>query len=106
MSSLRVPSLSTEYVKTQISYRVEDSFRDPTAFAVHWAFTLGGVEPDDSEWVQGSWETAIAGGKYFARVLIGPQGDVTLDDGVYTAWVRVTGSPEVPVKLVGRLAIT
>lgn len=106
MTSPRIPSLSTEYVKVGPVRLVEDGvIADPTTSTVEFSFQAGGVEPGVSDWTAGSWETAT-NGRFYARVLVGPDGDVNPSDGTWATWVRITRDPEKIARDVGVLVIT
>jgi len=50
----------------------------------------------------------VSGGRFTAtyRVLIGPAGDFTLPPGIYDWTLRLTDTPEVPVRFVDKVTIT
>lgn len=52
--------------------------------------------------------TPVAGDRYIAkyRILIGPAGQITLTPGSYDWTVRLTDTPEIPVRKVDVLTIT
>lgn len=100
--AVRLSSLSTEYVKVPVKWIEEGQAVDPTLLPVKFAFLISG-EPIEADWKTGSWETG--GSTYFARCLVGPAGVATLADGTYAMWLRVTSTPETPVKRVGTLVI-
>jgi hypothetical protein len=106
--TLRISSLTTEYVRVPVRVREEGVFVDPTDEDVELAYTVFAnppTEPEESDWVAGSWETD--NGRYFARVLTGPEdGDVDPGDGTWHLWVRVMRDPETPVRLSGTVVIT
>lgn len=64
------------------------------------------AEPEEVDWRPGSWgQPAVEGAP--AQILIGPgAGAVTLLNGTYAMWVRVTGPIETPVFLAGLVPIT
>lgn len=99
--AVRLSSLSTEYVKVPVKVKEEGVEIDPTAYDVEMAFVEDG-EPEPADWEDAGWETA--GTKYLARCLVGPAG-VILPDGTYVIWVRVTSTPEIPVKRAGTLVV-
>lgn len=102
--TIRLSSLSLEYVKVPVSATESGQAVDPTDLGVEMAFTTNGNEPAAEDWRAGDWETA--GSKYLARCLVGPAGAIELDDGAYVIWLRVTADPEIPVKRVGALVVT
>ncbi|MFD8529425.1 hypothetical protein ACFV0L_18595 [Streptosporangium canum] len=72
---------------------------------VEIAFTNLGSEPMESDWHPAEWANVTAKGAR-ARILIGPGGTVTLLDGTYLMWARVTGARERPVLPCGPVPIT
>src|ERR1035441_10677135 len=64
--------------------------------------------PGNTDWVSGSWDTSSASVlyPYSAKCLVGPGGTITLGIGSYTAYVKVTDSPEIPVFVAGLLGIS
>lgn len=104
MATLKVSSLSTEYIRVSVSVTKAGIPFDPTGDTVQMAFPLPNVEPVLADWKASSWEST--GGNYWARCLVGPSGTVTLADGNYDVWVKITDSPEIPVRKVGSLSIT
>ena len=103
MASQTIYALSTEYVRLQVAATVGGSTYNPTADTVQFAFPTSGVQP--TTWYSGSWETI--NGLYYARCLVGPTGGVTtLTAGTtYDVWVKITDSPEVPVRKLGQLIV-
>jgi hypothetical protein len=104
---LTISSLSKEYVRVRVAAKNAGAVVNPTADVVEMAFTLADAEPTTPDWKTASWETdaATEPDTYFARCLVGPGGTVTLADGTYQVWVRVTDSPEIPVKKSGVLVV-
>lgn len=84
---------------------------NPTADTVEMAFPVTGVEPVGGDWKGSIWytDTTSTPTRYYARCLVGTTGTsggaVTLADGLYDVWVRVTDSPEVPVLKTGKLEV-
>lgn len=103
MSTLKLSLLTKEFVKTQVTHTIDGEVVDPTGDAVQWAFLTSG-NPIEGNWVTGDWETTSEG--YFARCLIGPGSPNVLPAGTYKAWLRITDSPERPVRLVGTIVIS
>ncbi|MEV1168602.1 hypothetical protein [Nonomuraea sp. NPDC049784] len=65
--------------------------------AVEVAFTNEDGKPAETDWRAAMWDTVTATGAD-AKILVGPgEGAVTLPEGTYRAWVRVTSSVEQPV---------
>lgn len=84
---------------------------NPTANTVQIAFITSPPEtasPGASDWKTASWETDTTTDpdEYSAKCLVGPGGAVTLTAGTYYAWVKITDSPEVPVKYSGIVKVT
>lgn len=77
---------------------------DPTSSPVKIAFPVIDVDPVIDDWLDASWETID--GNFFARVLVGPTGDIELDRGDYDALVQIFDNPESPVLRAGLLRIT
>ena len=99
--TLVISSLSTE----TIMVLVEDVLGVAlSGLTVQMAFTAG--QPTGPDWKAATWTTLTAPTRYFATCLVGPAGTVTLADGVYEIWVKVTATPEVPVKFGGYLVVT
>jgi hypothetical protein len=100
---LRIASTSLQYVKTQITAKVNGASVNPTSDAVSIAFVATGTLPGVSDWKTADWETdaTVTPNLYYARCLIGPGGSVTLTAGLYHLFVKITDSPEVPVILAG-----
>ena len=97
-------ALSLEYLRYQVTANVLGVPYTPTADTVQFAFPATGVAP--SSWFSGSWET-VGGSTYFARCLVGPSGGVvTLAAGNYDVYIKITDSPEVPVRKVGTLTVS
>ena len=81
---------------------------NPTADTVTMAFTAAGVDPVPGDYKTSTWETdaTTTPSTYYARCLVGPAGTVALAAGTYEVWVKITDSPEVPVKRSGTLVVT
>lgn len=96
--------LSTEYVQVQVSFTVAGAASDPTGDVAQMAFVPPGAIPASGDWHTASWETV--GAAHYAQCLVGPSGDVVLRPGTYTVWVKITDSPEIPVRSPSQLTIT
>lgn len=98
--------LSTEMIQSLITVQSADGY-DPTSDLVQWAFppdTYPQTQP--VTWYTGSWVT-FPGPAYWAQCLIGPaNGGVVLPAGRYQSRIKVTDSPEVPVKYGPVIEIT
>ena len=96
--------LSTEYVQVQVTFTVDGASVSPTGDTVQMAFMQGGAIPATSDWHTASWHTT--GASYFAQCLVGPaNGGISLNPGNYSIWLKVTDSPEIPVRSPSQLAI-
>lgn len=102
-ATLLLSALSTQHVQVPVAAFVGGAWINPTTDPVAMAFTRIGAEPVTLDWHTGSWDTA-PDGSYLAQVLVGP-GGVTLGRGTYAVWVKITGSPEIPVDQTGTLTI-
>jgi hypothetical protein len=104
---LEISSLSKEYIRVPVSATAAGVPVNPTADVVQMAFVTSG-EPAGGDWKSADWETnaETSPPTYYARCLVGPGGTVTLADGTYQIWVKVTDSPEVPVKRAGVLVVS
>jgi hypothetical protein len=104
-----ISQLATLYYKVPVAATLEGESVNPTGLPVEFAFMPQVTQvPKPSDWVSGSWET-IPGNliyPYSARCLVGPTGTITLSTGIYVAYVKVIGSPETDVEIVGYLEIS
>jgi hypothetical protein len=113
-----IAALSLEDVNVIWTSQLAGTSIDPTgqtpgqpALVVQFAFpvssgnALAPAEP--SSWYQGSWLTGQTSAYYVAQCLVGPGGGVvTLTAGqAYDVWSKILGSPEVPAKFCGQLAV-
>jgi hypothetical protein len=104
MANQVINSLSTEYVQVSVQVQVGGTIANPTGDTVQFAFVPGSAYP--VTWYAGSWITTVQG-DFIAQCLVGPENSgVVLAPGMYTVWVQITDSPEVPIKPAGSLAIT
>ena len=99
-----ISSASLEYVRIPVQVVIAGIVYNPTLDTVQFAFTSTMREPVPTDWVAGTWETT-GQGTFFAMCLIGPGGVTQLNTGTYFVWVKVTDSPEVPVKQAGSITI-
>jgi hypothetical protein len=90
---LEIPSISREYVYVPVAGAAGTE-------PVDIAFVGFGAEPGEPDWQTAEWSSGSA------RVLVGPDSDVVLADGLYEVWVRVTAAPELPAVKSGLLRIT
>jgi hypothetical protein len=104
-ADITISALSTEYVQVPVQAMVAGSPYNPTADVVQFSFVPSGSAAPGS-WNTGSWDTTV-NDIYLAQCLVGPgSSGVVLAQGTYAVWVKITDSPEVPVKPAGTLAIT
>jgi hypothetical protein len=105
--SVQIPALSTQYVQVPVRATSGGLSYNPTADTVQMAFLAGWAPPGSGDWKTASWAGTIAvNGIYSAECLIGPQnGGVSLAVGSYTAWLKITDNPQVPVFITGTLTI-
>ena len=92
---LTIPSTSLEYLHVPIT---GGSLDTPVEIAV--------VAVTVEEPAVGDWKTADVWDGAVAKLLIGPGGTLTLADGAYRVWVRVTATPEIPVLRSGLIKVT
>ncbi len=97
---------SLQYIRYAVKATVNGNpDYNPTSDTVEFGFTPSpSAVPASDAWIDGSWETD-PGPVYVARCLVGPDGDATLAVGVYSVWVRITDSPEIPIRQPGQLKI-
>lgn len=99
--TLVIASTSLETVRAPID---DDTGANLSLLTVQMAFTAG--EPTGPDWKSATWYTQTNPTRYLASCLVGPGGTVTLAEGTYYIWSKVTGSPDVPVKRHGVLVVT
>ena len=101
--SVSIPRESVEKLKTVITADV-----DPTGDTVAFAFVQGSTRP--SSFTAGTWDGSYASGQATAVTpTIGTTGSgagIELAAGEWKAFVKVTDSPEVPVRPCGILTLT
>lgn len=107
MGPARICASSLEYVRVQIAAYASGATVDPSADTVQLAFMVGSAIPAPGDWKTASWETdsTTVPATYKARCLVGATGAVTLTPGVYQVWVKLTDSPETPVRQAGPLVV-
>lgn len=97
-----ISSQSREYLRYWVKAKVNGLDYDPMADDVEFACPAAGGTP--TVWIDGIWEEVE--GSFFALGLIGPGTGLVLSPGEYDVYIRITDSPEIPVKKVDRLKIT
>lgn len=80
---------------------VSEDAVDPTSLVVEFALPLEGVAP--STWVAGTWE--IGGPPYYAHVIAGVGQTLDPAAGTYDLWLRLTDTPEIPIRLTGKVVV-
>lgn len=99
-------SLSKEYIRVKVEATNAGQPVDPTGTAPSFALVDFATDAEPSSWDTGTWETDTGPPEiYYARLLVGPAGDVTPSDGKYHIWLKITSAPEVPVRRVGVLTV-
>jgi hypothetical protein len=107
VATLTKSRLDTSYVQVPVQAIQDGSAYDPTSDVVALAFMTSWALPTSPDWHTGSWTGSTAPGIFLAQVLVGPEnGGVSLSQGTYTVWLKVTDDPEVPVINSGTLVIT
>lgn len=102
---ITLSALATEYVRVSVTATSGGVSINPTSDPVSFAFTTSvATTPSPSDWVAASWDPG-GSGTYTARCLVGPGGSTVLSSGNYFVWVKITDSPEVPVRQVGTLTV-
>lgn len=92
---------SREMVQVPVFARMGGQAVNPTPQPVQMAFPVEDAPP--VVWFTATWDDDD--GLYFAQCLVGPGGTAVLPIGEYDVYVRITGSPEIPVKPAGKLVI-
>lgn len=102
-----IPSASLEYVRVHVHAKASGADIDPTADTVAMAFMVGDAAPSSGDLKTASWETdpTTTPPTYYARCLVGTGGAIALKPGRYTVWVKITDSPEVPLRPAGPLKV-
>lgn len=79
---------------------------NPTSDSVYMAFlsTPPPNQPTSGEWNAASWY--VIGTQFTAICLVGPGGTIQLTQGLYYVWVKISASPEVPIKYAGILQVS
>lgn len=106
--------LSTEYVRIPVKVLENGEEIDPTDIPIRMSFTAAPyTSPVEADWQAAEWETNLDGEvldgvryRYFARVLVGPDGGLELVPGKYRPWLDADDSPERVVRITSLLVIT
>jgi hypothetical protein len=101
MSLLSVSAASTDFVEVEVS-----ASESPVGYPVSFAFPTSHALSDDpaTTWVGGSWRTD-ANGAYWAQCLVGPEGVVDLDRGLYLMYVKWELGGQKPAACAGTLEV-
>lgn len=95
---------SIEYLRVSVCATRNGVSYDPTGDAVAFAFCpaeSADDPPDDLAYRNGIWETV--GGVHYAKCLYGS--GWKLEPGTYLTLIKITDSPETPVKKAGWLKV-
>ena len=78
---------------------------NPTGSTVQMAFLAlpPPTQPAANQWQAAIWQSTSQ--PFTALCLVGPNGTITLAAGQWYVWVKITGSPEIPVKFAGVLQV-
>lgn len=96
-----IPAQSVEYLHGPVSASV---VLDDQAVEVAFLAKDEKAPDEQTSWIPASWEGEPGEARTW-RLLIGPGTASPLNPGTYTVWVRVTDSPEEPVRQHGPLKI-
>lgn len=88
---LVLPATTVEYIRNEVTSTV-DLTSDPVEVAIMTAGTAPGV----SDWEDATWESGNIRYLY----------DGTAAAGTYDYWVRITATPEIPVRNTGIVILT
>lgn len=80
---------------------------DPTSDVVYMAFLSSPppAQPQSSDWQTATWlATPVI--PYTALCLVGPGGTIQLTAGTWYVWIKISASPEIPVKYCGILEVS
>ena len=98
---LVIPAVSVEYLHIPVT---SDVTLD--AQPVSLAFTATAVRLDDAVmWNDAEW-AGDPGTSRTCRLLTGPGAAAAPGPGIWNVWVKVTSSPEIPVRHAGQIKIT
>ena len=103
---LRIASTTDEYIKVPLA-EWSGTVEDPTTLDVELAVITGSSDPLEADWVTAAWATEadpVSGADvYVAKALWSDLVAVPAARTSYTAWMRVTASPEVVVLHCGAI---
>lgn len=105
---VNISVLTTEYIRVRVEAEDSGVPVDPTSNPPEFALLDFDTDPDPvgGDWSNGTWETVVSGSEtqYYARIIVGT-GGIVLVVGKYNVWLKVTHSPEIPVRKVGALDV-
>jgi len=99
MSLLRVSAVGTDFVDVEVT-----AAESPIAQPLFFAFVVRHTDVDTATWTPGSW-FADANGVYWARCLVGPDGAVALERGLYLMYVKWEMGSQKPAPCAGTLEV-
>lgn len=96
-----IPAVSTEYLHGPVTASVT---LDAQPIQVAFVTPASATPSDTTAWVGAEWE-GTAGTTRTWRVLIGPGTSSPLAAGTYAVWMKLTDTPEIPVRKHDTLTI-
>lgn len=99
---------SLEYLPVLVNaFRAGEPY-DPSSDSVWIALPDLDQNPISGGWKSATWDTVVVDSDtlYYAKILVGPGGDIDLALGDYDILVKISASPETPIIRAGRLTIT
>lgn len=107
MLTMRVSVASkAENIAFDVRVSYEGKLYDPRSATFEVASMDSFATPADADWKTGRWNITTLG-TYQGLLSVGPQGDVTLPQGDYYTWVRITDPylGQEPARQVGQLMV-
>ena len=101
MSLLRISAASTDFIEVEVAAS-ESPVGNPVSFAFVTSHTLS--DDPATVWTPGGWYTD-ANGSYWARCLVGPEGAVTLERGLYLIYPKWQMGSQKPASCAGTLEV-
>lgn len=105
--SIVVPFVSNEPVQTKVTLRLLGVDVDPTAWTVEFAAVDVDEDPEEADWIAGTWSSN--GRVHYGSIDVsgtGNGGDLALARGTYDFWIRIQESTTTPARRFGRLVIS
>ena len=105
--AVQMSRLSLQFLTVPVSAQKAGMPYNPTGDVVQFAFVDGvGSVPTSGMWISGNWVTMPNYNyPYAAQCLVGPGGSTAPTAGLYTVWMQIFDSPEVPVLIAGQLQV-